>query len=105
MAEIATYQCSNNKCRFSVRVSRDFPLWHPETPRHLRTLSPSAEAREYITGYRSELFCHQCLRVSEHQGTLVCVLCGAENLREEQTGKGCGQCPSGVFEMVRLNVY
>ena len=105
MAEIAAYQCSNIKCRFSVRLSRDFPVWHPDTPLAFRTLSPSPAARSYIIKYRSELFCHKCLKVVEHRDRLACTACGAEDLRREQAGKSCGQCPIGVFEMTKLIVY
>ncbi|RJQ33757.1 hypothetical protein C4568_03850 [Candidatus Parcubacteria bacterium] len=105
MAEIASYQCTNLKCRFSMRVSREMPVWHPATPNGLRSLSPRPEARQYITALRSELFCHVCRKVIEHNGTMICVSCGAQDLREEQAGKSCAQCPIGVFEMTKLIVY
>src|SRR3989344_5209446 len=70
-----------------------------------RALSPSPAARSYIIKYRSELFCHKCLKVVEHRDRLACTACGAEDLRHEQAGKSCGQCPIGVFEMTKLIVY
>lgn len=105
MAEIAAYQCTNLKCRYSVRLSREFPVWHPDTPQSMRSLSPSQDARSYILKYRSELFCHICRKVVDYRESLSCGACGADNLREEQIGKACAQCATGVFEMTRLIVY
>jgi len=105
MAEIATYQCTNYKCRYTVRLSRDFPQWHPSTPPTLRSFSVSPAARQFVVGFRSELFCHTCRKVIEHIGTTVCSACNATDLQEEQAGKSCAQCPSGVFELAKLIVY
>ena len=105
MAEIATYQCNNLKCRYVVRVSREFPVWHPETPTSLRALKPSHDSLPYIVKYRSELFCHNCRKIIDHSGTTLCNLCGADDVREEQAGKACAQCPKGVFVMTKIIVY
>ena len=105
MAEIATYQCNNYRCRYSVRVTRDFPLWHPNTPRTLRSFTVSPASHPYVIGSRSEIFCHNCRKVVEHVGTTICASCGASDLREEQAGKACAQCPAGTFEMTKLIVY
>ncbi len=105
MAEIASYICSNLKCRFAMRVSREMPLWKPGTPRALQSLSVRPEAQSFVLKYRSELFCHVCRTVVEHQDTKSCNACGAIDLRDEQVGKPCAQCPIGVFEMKKLIVY
>lgn len=105
MAEIATYQCTNLKCRYIIRVSREFPVWHPDTPLSVRTLSKSPSAAPYVLKYRSELFCHRCRKIVEHTGDTTCALCGATDVREEQTGKSCAQCTQGFFEMTKLTVY
>jgi hypothetical protein len=105
MAEIATYKCSNNLCGFLVRLSRDFPLWHNDTPRHLRSLSVAPQAHEYIVGTRSEVLCHNCQKVADQMSTGYCTHCKSEDVHQEQLGRICPRCGVGVFSMPKLSVY
>src|SRR4051812_23014492 len=104
MAEIATYTCSNLRCMFTVRLSRDFPVWRTDTPKELRTLSVHPSAREYITRYRSESFCGRCRNVVEYTEAHTCARCDTQ-VHTEHFSKPCPQCHKGTLAMPQLSVY
>ena len=103
MAEIATYTCASNKCRFTVRLSRDFPIWHPETPKTLRSMSVSPAASKYVTGRRSDAYCITCKTVTSHDGNTSCKKCG-NGLSDDLTRHPCAQCTKSKVTMPHLLV-
>ena len=104
MAEIATYQCTNNLCRYSVHVSHEFPIWHSQTPKKLRSIAVDAHARPYVIGRRNESLCHHCKRVVELKDEALCPTC-KNQLHKEQLGKRCPNCKKGTLSMPELAVY
>ena len=104
MAEIATYRCSNYRCRLSVRVCKDFPVWRADAPLEGRSVVPSSTHHAFVERYRSEIYCHHCRRVLADATDTSCARCGMSDLRTDQTGRPCVQCLSGVFEMAELVV-
>ncbi len=103
MAEIATYKCSNNLCSLTLHLSRDFPVWHPHTPRELRSPNPLPHVTPYIIRYRSESYCPQCRKVVEYENA-ACVVCGSE-VPLEHAGRDCYQCEKGILIMPTLTVF
>jgi hypothetical protein len=104
MAEIATYRCPDDKCRFVVRLSKDFPVWHQETPRHLRTLAVSPAAAEYVIGYRSESYCVDCRQVVNASADGSCAKCNGTNAFAEQSNRTCPQCLRGTLFIEDLKI-
>jgi hypothetical protein len=103
MAEIATYVCTNLLCRYTVRLSRDFPVWHAHTPIHLRKLRISTEARPYIARYRSEAFCSPCKKTLDADDK-ACTTCASQTLLE-MLSQMCPQCKKAEFVMPQLSIY
>lgn len=103
MAEMSTYVCSNRKCGLTLRLSREFPLWKPETPKALRVLSKNETAANYIVGFRSESLCYSCSRIIESGAQ--CPHCNSEDVRDEQAGHTCPRCAKGIFSLIQLTVY
>jgi len=103
MAEIATFTCANNRCRFTVRLSRDFPLWHEQTPKHLRSLTITPASRGYVKGLRSDIYCTTCKKVLDHDGSRACKKCGS-HLHEDLTRHPCPQCAKAPITMPHLLV-
>ncbi len=104
MAEIATYRCSDAKCRFVVHLSRDFPLWHPETPASVRALNVSPAAEAYVTGLRSDAFCIDCRSIVNISPDKSCATCESSEVYGELLGRTCGQCVRGTFFIEALMV-
>lgn len=104
MAEVGTYTCSNQKCRFLVRLSSRFPVWRPETARELRTLRVTPQTEGFVARYRSELFCRTCKAVTESTETNTCVVCESQSVAEE-AGQTCPRCNVGVFSLTTLSVF
>lgn len=104
MSEIATYRCTDDKCRLTVHLSRQMPVWHPETPTALRSLDIKPEAQQYVIGYRTEAYCHGCRKVQESNTENRCARCGESSAPIEQAGLPCPQCKRGEFFMQHLIV-
>ena len=104
MAEIATYRCDNYRCRLTVRLCKDFPVWRSDAPLEGRSIVPSPSHRPYVERYRSEIYCHHCRRVIADARDAACGSCGNADLRNDQTGQSCVQCYTGVFQMIDLTV-
>jgi|GEM_PF-1065909 len=105
MAEIAMYRCSNQKCRFEVRLTHGAPVWHQDAPKHVRSLSVSEHARNYVVRYRSESLCATCFKIAETTRNNTCPHCESKNIREEQTGHMCPRCQRGTFNLDLLLVH
>jgi hypothetical protein len=103
MAEIATYLCSSNKCRFTVRLSRDFPVFHTQTPKHLRSLTVTPASRGYVTAFRSDTYCLSCKKVFDRDRHPRCSQCGG-NLKEDLLKHPCPQCKKAPVLMPHLLV-
>ncbi len=104
MAEISTYKCSNRKCSFVVRLSSDFPLWHPDTPKEMRTLPIHPSATSYVTRLRHEALCSACHSVVEQTTSAQCSRClGVTMLITTQSE--CPRCKSGSFSLTNLSVF
>ncbi|HEV8666850.1 MAG TPA: hypothetical protein VN665_03325 [Candidatus Paceibacterota bacterium] len=88
MAEIATFTCSNEQCRLTLRLARDFPLWN--------------ESRTTILRYRSETFCTTCNKTTEYIDG-ACIVC-ADKVTAENLGRACPRCAKGAFAMPHLSV-
>src|SRR5665213_2021735 len=95
MAMIKTFRCTDYQCRFTVRIAQEFPVWHPQTPMQMKKLPVPAGSREYVVGYRSELFCRYCRKIVESNAELVCPHCERGGLYEDEGGRSCPQCLSG----------
>jgi hypothetical protein len=103
VAEIAIYQCDNQRCAQPLRLGRGFPVWKEETPKALRTPVPSPEAAVFVTRFRSESFCTPCNKVVEIRDA-SCEHCGGAVLLEH-TATTCPRCSDGSLSLTRLTVY
>ncbi len=90
MADIATYKCSNQQCRLTLRLATDFPVWN--------------ESKEVITRHRSETFCNSCNKVVEYANDNTCTVCTSE-VTIKNMGRACPRCRTGIFSMPRLSVF
>ena len=104
MAEIATYSCSNTRCKLTLRLSRDFPLWQKHTPPELKSPANGISAKEYVLRYRSESFCKFCRAVVEYTEENCCFTCNAE-VPTEHAAAECPRCKEGTLSMPHLLVY
>ena len=105
MAEIATFRCSNYRCRLTLRMCKDFPVWHPDTPPTVRTtVSPVDADRNFIVRYRTELYCRECRLLLADPADSNCPRCSSSELHSDQAGLPCVQCTEGTFAMVHLVV-
>lgn len=105
MSEIATYQCTNGRCRRALRLSKDFPVWKANTPLSARKLRVANEHASYIERYRSETFCGACKKTIELTPFTTCPHCGANDLPVEYTGVRCTDCKHGSFTLVHLAIH
>ncbi len=101
MADISTYQCSNQKCSFVVRLAGDFPLWHADTPKELRTPKVAPHAAKHLVRMRTETLCRGCQKVVELVDA-PCPHCQAA-LAPTGTNHPCPRC-AGVFVLTKLSV-
>ena len=105
MAEIATFRCSNYRCRLTFRVCKDFPVWHPDAPMNVRSVPASLFTnKELIARFRTELYCRTCQMVVADPADTSCPRCHTAPLSHDQTGQPCVQCTEGTFAMVHLSV-
>lgn len=103
MAEIGTYVCDNRQCKYTLRLSRDFPVWKRETPWALRTPAPAPAALAFVERYRFEAYCAPCNGVVEHcEG--VCAQCASPVLTEH-ANHACPRCGVGTLSLARLTVF
>jgi hypothetical protein len=104
MARIKSYRCTHNKCRFSVHLSQELPLWHPQTPTHMKKLPVPSGSAQYVIGYRSELFCRYCKKTVESNAEMVCSRCLRSGLYEDEGGRSCPQCLVGRLSLEHQSV-
>ena len=105
MAEIATFRCDNYRCRMTVRMCKDFPVWHAHAPSPLRAkLYSSDSEKEFVVRYRTEVYCRACRFLIADPTSAACPRCHGATLVADQTGMPCVQCTQGTFAMVHLTV-
>jgi hypothetical protein len=104
MAEIATYTCSNSRCKMVVRLSRDFPVWHVDTPPQYRDLAVAPHAAPYVLRYRSESFCSTCFKVVDRTESNTCTVCTTAVVVDPM-GHPCPRCNQGTLVMPQLKVF
>ena len=89
----------------TLRICKDFPVWHADTPPALRTkLSPTADDKNFVVRYRTELYCRACRLHLADPKEANCPRCQSNELHADQTGLPCVQCTEGIFAMVHLSV-
>ncbi len=97
MARIKTFRCSGNRCRFIVRIAEEFPVWHPQTPVHLKKLPVPAESLAFVVGYRRELLCRYCKKAVDATEDLTCPQCTRSGIYTDEAGRMCPQCVVGTL--------
>jgi hypothetical protein len=105
MASIRTYRCTHTLCRFELYLTRNMPVWHPETPVRLQKLPVPAEAQQYVTGYRSDSFCRYCRKAVPMRDDRVCSQCERGGIYEEEGGRSCPTCLVGRLMLVHQSVH
>jgi hypothetical protein len=103
MSEIATFSCTRKYCLYTVHIASDYPVWHPETPKAMRTLPIKKNATQFVKEYRSDAFCHRCKDVSSYQEISACKKCGAQ-VSEDLSKHPCAQCRTGQVALTHLVV-
>ena len=104
MPEIATYKCSNYQCGLTLRLSKNFPVWHSHTPKEIRLRPGHPSAGAFIERLRSESFCLNCKKVVEYAEPNTCKACEGP-VEAEQLGAACPLCGQGVMMMPRLSLF
>ncbi len=63
MSTIVQYECTNTKCDFELRLSKNFPVWKEDTPKEYRKVPVRSAHQKYLKGSGSDYFCKHCKTV------------------------------------------
>lgn len=98
---IQHFKCSNENCKFDVRLTSLVPIFRATTPEEFKLVPVSSDRKKYVTAYSSQTICWECRKiVAVVDNWVECPSCDNRD-SFMKPGWACHSCNLGVILMVK----